>query len=381
MADPGPLTAPVRTLAIVHNNIDQASSIGAIARWQVQEALDRDWQVVAVCRDLDPEFVGHVQHVPLYVPPRLHLVQWSVARATVRAALRGVAYDVLMVHQPQLAGIADLWNVHYLSRAARDVRVPPGPGWRSRVQDVQAAGVAHLEDRYLSRVPRSTRVLFCSTTIRDDFIRLYGEHSNSSTIPHPALTAAESPPIDGALPDHARRRQVTGGHPGPVVGFLGGGDPRKGGDLLVAAVAAEPELFLVHAGSPGLDTSDPRVSGRHQDLGHLADVSDLLDVIDVLVVPSRFEPFGLVAVEAAARGVPVLATPAVGALPLLVAAGAGDTWHPGSPLSPAVADMIERRGDIGRAGRAVAATLASGRVADLLFAEIETVWRTKERTV
>lgn len=366
-----------RTLAVVHNNIDPESSIGSIALWQVHEALERGWNVVAVCRDLDASVAAHVEHRPLYVPPRLHLVQWAAARATVRAALRGASYDVLLVHQPQLAAIADLWNVHYLSRAARAVRGPLPPGWRARVNDVQAAGVARLEDCYLSRVPDSTRILFCSDVIRDDFTRLYGSHANSTVLPHPALL--DAPTAGRELPDPRIRRSVVGDHAGPVVGFLGGGDPRKGGDLLTDAVAAEPDLFLVHAGGPGLDVSHPRLAGRTRDLGYLSDVSRLLDAVDVLVVPSRFEPFGLVVIEAAARGVPTLVSPVVGAASLAVRAGAAGVWTPGTPLGPAVADLRRRRPEVASAGLGLAGSLDPRRVADALFAELDLVEALRSR--
>lgn len=356
---------------MVHNNIDPESSIGSIALWQVREALERGWNVVAVCRDLDASIAAHVEHRPLYVPPRLHLVQWAAARATVRAALRGASYDVLLVHQPQLAAIADLWNVHYLSRPARDVRGPLPPGWRARVSDLQAAGVARLEDRYLSRVPSSTRILFCSDVIRDDFTRLYGSHANSTVLPHPALL--DAPTAGRELPDPRLRRSVVGDHAGPVVGFLGGGDPRKGGDLLTAAVAAEPDLFLLYAGAAGLDVSDRRLAGRTRDLGYLADVSLLLDAVDVLVVPSRFEPFGLVVVEAAARGVPVLVGPAVGAASLVLASGAGALWETGAPLSPLVHDLMARRAAVAHAGAQLAAELRPEVVGAMLFSEIDAI--------
>lgn len=363
-----------RILAVVHNNIDDQSSIGAIAKWNVEQALLRGWQVVAVCRDLDPSLVGKVTHVPLYVPPRLHLVQWAAARATVRAALRGVSYDVLLVHQPQLAAIADLWNVHYLSRAARETRVPPHPGWRSRVSDFQAAGVARLEDRYLSRLPNSTRVIFCSDFLQATFERLYGPLPQGMVIPNPALTSPSVRPRSTArLP----KESIPSDFSGHVVGFLGGGDPRKGGDLLVKEVAADRRLFLVHGGGPGLDTTDPRLTGRTCDLGYLQDVSDLLDAVDVLIVPSRFEPFGLVVVEAAAHGVPVLASPAVGASSLLVEAGAGAIWRSGEPLGPQVSELAERRALAGAAGRRLAESLSPALIAARLFAEIDAAYARK----
>jgi glycosyltransferase involved in cell wall biosynthesis len=364
------------TLAVVHNNVDGRSAIGAFAEWAVREGIDRGWDVHVVCRDLDPTLRGEVTVHPLYVPPRLHLVQWSVARPTVRRALGGWRPDAMLVYQPQIAALADVWHVQYLSRAARlaqnGIR---RPGVRGAISDVQAAGVATLEDRYLRRIPSTTRVLFCSEGLRDRYAELIGRPANYGVLHNPALLPA--PPVGTDLPDLQRRAELTGGHVGPVLGFLGGGDPRKGGDLIVEAMRSEPDLFLLHAGPYPLD--DHLVRGRSRSLGHLTDVTELLDVVDVLMVPSRFEPFGLVIVEAAARGVPVLFAPGVGAGPLVAAEGAGEEWVPGSPLGPAVHRLIRQRATTVAACARVIARVDPSLVADQLFDALEFAARAKRQ--
>jgi glycosyltransferase involved in cell wall biosynthesis len=358
---------PERELVVVHNNIDDRSAIGAIAKWAVEAGLERDWHIRAVCRDLDPRLVGQVEHVPLYVPPRLHLVQWAAARRTVVSALRGRRGDAMLVYQPQIAALADVWHVEYLSRAARDLAAPRQHGIRPAITDAQAAGVAVLEDAYLRRLPESTRVLFCSEGLRDQFEAIFGPRANSAVLHNPALL--EPPPKDLTLPDERRRSELTHGHRGPVVGFLGGGDPRKGGDLIVEALRQESDVFLLHAGPSRLDASS--LGGRARDLGHLRDVTELLDVIDVLLVPSRFEPFGLVVLEAAARGVPVVVGPNVGAGPLLLEAGAGAVWRADLPLRPIVDGLLASRSDIARAGLSLIDRVSPERLAAQLFADLD----------
>jgi len=358
-----------RTLVVVHNNIDDSSSIGAFAAWAVRAGLERNWAVTAVCRDLASELAAEVDHRPLYVPPRLHLLQWTVARPTVRVALRGWRPDAMLVYQPQLAAIADVWHVEYLSRAARQAGSPREAGGRAAVRDAQAAGVAVLEDRYVRRIPAETRLLFCSDGLRDQFTEIYGPSQNCGVLYNPAL--GPSLPPGRRLPDAELRARLTGGHDGPVVGFLGGGDARKGADLVLDAVAADPEMFLIHAGPSTMDDSDARLRGRTRAMGHLRDVTELLDAIDVLLVPSRFEPFGLVVAEAAARGVPVLVDSRVGAAPLVLETGAGAIWSQSEPLGPAVARLVANRPGIAAAGRALTDRLAPSLLADQLFAELD----------
>jgi glycosyltransferase involved in cell wall biosynthesis len=364
-----------RTLAVVHNNIDGRSAIGSRAEWAVRAGLERDWDVHVVCRELEPSLRDEVTVHPLYIPPRLHLVQYSVARPTVRRAMNGWRPDAMLVYQPQLAAIADVWHVVYLSRAARNARSSKPRGFRARVNDVQAAGVAAIEDRYLRRIPGSTRVLFCSEGLRDTYAELFGAPANSDVLHLPALL--EPPDPDAVAEAAARRQEVTRGHPGPVIGFLGGADPRKGGDRIIAAMASEPELFLVHAGSPALD--DSSVRGRSVGLGQLRDVRQLLDVVDALVVPSRFEPFGLVVTEAAARGVPVLYSAGVGAGPLVAAEGSGEEWLPGTPLGPAVRRLADDRDAVRRAGLRVIDRVDPSHLADQLFDELESAATSNRR--
>lgn len=97
----------------------------------------------------------------------------------------------------------------------------------------------------------------------------------------------------------------------------------------------------------------------------LTALEDFFASIDVLVVPSTFEPFGMVVTEAAARGVPSLAAPGVGALPLLERHGAGAAWIPDEPLAVAMQPFVEKREDIQEKCRELVQTLspdALGRV-------------------
>ena len=81
---------------------------------------------------------------------------------------------------------------------------------------------------------------------------------------------------------------------------------------------------------------------------------------DILVVPSRFEPFGLVLLEGMARGLPIIAS-RVGGMPELVGESGSALWVP--PGDPgALAEAIERLADdpalrrrMGSAGRPRAA--------------------------
>ena len=244
-------------VAIVHNNIDGDSAIGKLARWAVQVALEAGWRVTAVAHDLDPELRTEVEWRRLFVPPRVHAVQWAVAEPTVRRALRGSAHDVLHVYQPQLTGFADTWHVSYLSRSAVEHgALGDEPGNRARARRAQARLVARMEDAYLRRTGSGAQVLWCSEFIREEYVRLYGAPARGQILYDPALDAGDVAPGPRPVPADA-----------PVIGFLGGLDPRKGYRELIAAVAAVPGARLVMAGPGSGGFSDHRLGERLTALG------------------------------------------------------------------------------------------------------------------
>ena len=178
-----------------------------------------------------------------------------------------------------------------------------------------------------------------------------------------------SPAVDHAFfsPGHRRqaRRALGLADGGPMLLFVGRIQPLKGVQVAVETLAALegwPEAFLVVVGGPsGLDGEAElrRVKELVVARGLSARVrfvepqphellSTYYRAAEVCLVPSRSESFGLVALEAAACGTPVVAT-AVGGLRELV-----DHGHTGF--------LVEGRDPEAFAGRA-AQVLGDGRLA------------------
>lgn len=171
-------------------------------------------------------------------------------------------------------------------------------------------------------------------------------------VPHGAPAAAPAPA------DAAAVLARLGVAP-PFLLFVGTLEPRKGIDTLTTAFArmrdAVPGLSLVLAGPrgwgevTGLDDPGVRAVGR-VDPG-VADV--LWRHALAAAVPSRYEGFGLPALEAMSRGCPVVASDAT-SLPevvadagVLVAPGDADAWA--DALRAVVTDP-DRRAALGEAG-------------------------------
>lgn len=105
-----------------------------------------------------------------------------------------------------------------------------------------------------------------------------------------------APGVDSA---EAGARRWTGGK---GVLWVGRRVPQKGLDVLLEAMPRGARLRLVGEGDPVAGRADT------EDLGFLPSALDAMAEADVVVVPSRWEGFGLVALEAMAVGAPVIAS-------------------------------------------------------------------------
>lgn len=160
------------------------------------------------------------------------------------------------------------------------------------------------------------------------FRRLYGDPPGRMEIVAPGVEHAFFAPGD-----QGGARKALGLGDGPVVVFVGRIQALKGVDVAVQAFAAlgRPDAtLLIVGGASGADGEHElvRVQTMVEDLGLAGRVqfvppqqhhilSTYYRAADVVWVPSRSESFGLVALEAAACGIPVVAS-AVGGLESLV---------------------------------------------------------------
>ncbi len=187
------------------------------------------------------------------------------------------------------------------------------------------------------RVQAETEVIACSDAILascpaevDQLVELYGAERDRIEIVPPGVDHAFFSPGERR---GARQALHLGEH--PVMLFVGRIQPLKGADVAIRALgelsAAHPDaLLLVVGGASGQDGPAEEVHVRRlvAELGlesrvrfvppqphHL--LSTYYRAADVCVVPSRSESFGLVALEAAACGTPVVAAD-VGGLATLV---------------------------------------------------------------
>lgn len=197
------------------------------------------------------------------------------------------------------------------------------------------------------------------------------------------------------MPEAPHSRIRAAGAP-LVVASVGALSPRKGTDLFVDAAellaGSEPRMAFVLAGgsedAPSADwaaTEIARARAAGVDYRPRVDVESELPGWDIVVVPSRDEPFGLVLVEAMAAGRAVVAARSGG--PDEILEDGGGVLIPGDDaraLANAIAELARRpelRAELGAAGHARAARYDARHAADRLAAAYAEVLRRSRGTV
>jgi D-inositol-3-phosphate glycosyltransferase len=199
------------------------------------------------------------------------------------------------------------------------------------LEEVEADS-SHLRAEAEAAIIRCSDTVLASCSVEAAQIsHLYGADPSRIRIVAPGVDHAFFGPGDRAQ----ARRALDLPAGGPLLLFVGRIQPLKGASVAVATLASvardEPDARLVVVGGP----SGPH---GHEEVAHIADLVEELDLsdkvlfvpprphellstyyraADVCLVPSRSESFGLVALESAACGTPVVASD-VGGLRSLV---------------------------------------------------------------
>jgi glycogen(starch) synthase len=185
----------------------------------------------------------------------------------------------------------------------------------------------HSFERWLAQ--RSAAVITCSGAMHDEVTRLFElPPARVSVVPNGVDPTRWNPPATA----RAAVRAELAPDGAPLLVFAGRLVHEKGVQTLLRALprlrATHPGLRLAVAGTGSYDDQlralarRLRVARAVSWLGFLTEdeLADVLGAADAVVVPSLYEPFGIVALEAAAARVPLVVTE-VGGLSDLVREG------------------------------------------------------------
>jgi glycosyltransferase involved in cell wall biosynthesis len=167
-------------------------------------------------------------------------------------------------------------------------------------------------------------VITNSRRTRDDLIERVGVDPTRVHVVYLGVDAERFAPVTRERKAGARRELGIDEHR-PIVAFIGAmSDRRKGFDIVFDAWTLlcreagrwDAQLLVIGAGAevPKWQNAaaDAGIESRVRFLGLRADVPEILRACDLLVAPSRYEPYGLSVHEALCCGVPAIVSEAAG---------------------------------------------------------------------
>lgn len=187
----------------------------------------------------------------------------------------------------------------------------------SRVSQKLALGF----ERWCYRPGRVKRMIAVSDLVKQELESFYQFTSASiDVIPNGVDVERFRPDAEVRVAER-QRLGLVGDE--PVALFMGGDWQRKGLDIAIGAAAhAGWKLIVVGRGDAAHWGAKAEAQGAHTIFcGHLTSPERVFCAADAFVLPSRYEGFALVTIEAAASGLPLLVTEATGAATLAERAG------------------------------------------------------------
>lgn len=232
--------------------------------------------------------------------------------AAATRALRGHSFDIVHNQGGCASRRQDVITAHSCHRAWWDMKLHNNEVLRALANPFHHA-VLHVEQRNY-RPDRFRRAIAVSPTVGRELTRFYGVDPDRITVIPNAVDVARFHPADAA----ARRARIRAAHgfadDDVVLLFVGKEFRRKGLKLVLDALSLLPpqaKLLVVGGDDPAPFVAHARrlgIADRVVFAGHSSHVEDEFQAGDVFVFPTAYEPFGLVLLEAAASGLPVVTT-------------------------------------------------------------------------
>ena len=239
-----------------------------------------------------------------------HRLGFPLLRAAARRVHRRLGSNTRAVANGGNADLGDVTWVHYVHAAY-------SPGARHGRRSVSnRAHQRHVRDER-EALERAASIVCNSRRTADDVVRAWGVSPSRVSVVYYGSDCARFGPVSPEERDTARR-MLDQPADRPLALFAGAlGDQRKNFDTLFDAwrslcTSRDWDVDLIVAGD-GAEL--PRLRARAaamfperriRFLGRRHDVPALLAASDLLIHPSRYEPYGLIVHEAMCRGVPAL---------------------------------------------------------------------------
>lgn len=230
-------------------------------------------------------------------------------------------YTIIKKHKPQVFHSHDIWSLYSLLLVMRCFKKTPIIATEHLFIEHKKTG---LYRRFLYK--RLNTMIAISKAMVDNVLGMYPLKPKQVEAIYGGVAYKDAVSQEKAL----KRTDLNIYNEAFVVGMIGRIDPVKGQMELTQAVNVllkkypTKNIFLLIAGRPTLNTpegveyekklkefiADNKIRDRVKILGFINSVPEFMSLLDVFVMPSRYEAFGLVLIQAMQAALPVISTDA-----------------------------------------------------------------------
>lgn len=298
-------------VTIVAHDIGSVGGMERVLAELIEGLVERGRHVTVIARKcvLDDSRGVTFHRVRAPARPFVLAYPWFMVTASLRLwrRRRGIVHATGAI----VLNRVDVMAVHYCHQVGPSN--PSRSSWIFRAHIALVRLMARAGERLCFRAGRVAALVCVSEGVAEEVRRYYPRVSDRVLTIHNGVDVETFAP--GVRREEAIARRESLGVPdgGLLAAFVGGEWDRKGLAPAIEALATAPQWSLLVAGGGEQEryrtlADSAGIAGRVYWVGRTHDVQLIYALADAFVLPTSYETFSLVTFEAAASGLPILAT-------------------------------------------------------------------------